>query len=92
MKTQDERIRYVIQHKDGSFINVKGERKEDFMAATRLTADEATVFLTGHYAPKNPEDYHAQPVRIKYELEVDENVNTQSPAQGNQSTCGNDGT
>lgn len=74
MKTRDERIRYVIQHKDGSFINVKGERKEDFMSATRLTEDEAEVFLTGHYAPDNAEDYHAQPVRITYELEVNENV------------------
>ncbi|MNM07381.1 hypothetical protein D3C81_174250 [compost metagenome] len=74
MKTRDERIRYVIQHKDGSFINVKGERKDDFMAVTRLTEDEAEVFLTGHYAPDNPEDYHAEPVRITYELGGKEDV------------------
>jgi hypothetical protein len=74
MKTRDERIRYVIQHKNGWFINVKGERKDDFMAVSRLTEDEAAVFLIGHYAPENPEDYHAQPVRITYELEVETNV------------------
>lgn len=74
MKTRDERIRYVIQHRDGWFINLKGERKDDFMAASRLTEEEAEVFLTGRYAPENPEDYHPQPVRITYELEVETNV------------------
>ncbi|OKP91387.1 hypothetical protein A3848_09790 [Paenibacillus sp. P32E] len=72
MKTRDERIRYVIQHRDGWFINVKGERKDDFMAVNRLTEEEAAVFLVGHFAPEPPEDYHAQPVRITYELEVPE--------------------
>lgn len=84
MKTQDERIRYVIQHKNGWFINVKGERKDDFMSVNRLTEDEAAVFLTGHYAPDNPEEYHVRSVRVTYELMEDEaNVNSQSTAEGN---------
>lgn len=84
MKTQDERIRYVIQHKDGTFLNVRGERKADFMTVDRwVNVEDVYAFLHGYYAPERPEDYHAQPVRIKYELEVDENVNTQSATQGN---------
>lgn len=72
MKTQDERIRYVIQHKDGSFLNVRGERKEDFMSVDRWTREEDIHnFLRGHYAPDKPEEYHAQLVKVTYELEVD---------------------
>ncbi|MFD1776693.1 hypothetical protein [Paenibacillus rhizophilus] len=75
MKTRDERIRYVIQHRDGSFLNVRGERKSDFMSVDRwANAEDIDLFLHGHYAPDKPEEYHAQPVRITYELEVSENV------------------
>lgn len=73
MKTQDERIRYVIQHKDGSFLNIRGESKEDFMTVYHwLNVEDVYAFLHGYYAPERPEDYHAQPVRITYELEVSE--------------------
>lgn len=73
MKTRDERIRYVIQHRDGSFMNVRGERRTDFMTVERWgSVADVDSFLHGYYAPDVPEDYHAQPVKIIYELEVPE--------------------
>jgi hypothetical protein len=73
MKTRDERIRYVIQHRDGTYLNVRGERKADFMTVDRWgSVEDIQAFLYGYYSPPNPSEYRAQPVRITYELEVPE--------------------
>lgn len=75
MKTRDERIRYVIQHRDGAFLNIRGEHKADFMSVDRWgSVEDIRAFLYGYYAPPNPSEYRATPVRIKYELEVEANV------------------
>ncbi|OMD92744.1 hypothetical protein [Paenibacillus odorifer] len=70
MKTQDERIRYVIQHKEnGLFLNVMNEMSNDFMKATRWKDEyEINLFLNGYYKPDNPEQYRPVKITITYEL------------------------
>lgn len=76
MITQAERIRYVIQHRDGAFLSIRGELKSDFMSVDRwVSVEDIQRFLYGYYAPHNPSEYRARPVVIKYELmEDDSNV------------------
>lgn len=71
----DTRIRYIIQHKDGHYVDVRLEKHKDFMRATRWNSvDEIDAFLHGHYKPDRPDDYRAVPVKITYELEENEDV------------------
>ncbi|MNN43065.1 hypothetical protein D3C81_1572810 [compost metagenome] len=73
MKTRDERIRYVIRHKDGHFINIRCEPTHDFMKVDRwVTEDDVQAFLHGYYAPPEPDNYYAVPVKVTYELETEE--------------------
>lgn len=75
MKTRDERIRYIVRHKDGHFINILCETVTDWMKATRWNSvEEVDGFLTGHYAPPDPDNYYAHPIHITYELGGTENV------------------
>ncbi|MNW68147.1 hypothetical protein D3C74_468510 [compost metagenome] len=47
------------------------------------SVQEIQVFLYGRYAPLNPSEYRAQPVKITYELkEENEDVNSQSTTEG----------
>ncbi|WP_405113706.1 hypothetical protein MHH28_07900 [Paenibacillus sp. FSL K6-1217] len=74
MKTRDERIRYVIRHKDGYFIDVAGNQTFDFMKVTKWSDEESLYDFLNHnsYAPPSTKDYSAQQVRITYELMEDD--------------------
>ncbi len=73
MNTRAERIRHVIQHRDGEFLNIRCEHKKNFMDAYRWgSVEEIQGFLSGHYAPLNPSEYQARMVRITYELMEEE--------------------
>lgn len=68
---QISEIKYIIQHVEGHFINLKYEPVKDFKGAFRFyTEEEALHFITtSHYRTSNPELYHIVPVKITYELE-----------------------
>lgn len=66
----ETRTRYIIQHVDGAYVDVHFNKYRDFMKATRFNSEEEIYFfLTGYYKPDRPEDYHAVPIKITYELE-----------------------
>lgn len=68
--TKATRTKYVIRHKDGYYINVRLEPKDDFMRVDRWSSvDDIHDFLHSHYAPEHPEDYEAVPINITYEVE-----------------------
>jgi hypothetical protein len=73
---QITQIKYVIQHFEGYFINLKYEAVKDFKHAYRFYSEEdALQFLTqSYYKTTNPELYHIVPIKITYELEDDPHV------------------
>lgn len=63
--------KFIIQHVEGHFINLKYEPVKDFKSAFRFyTEEEATHFITtSYYKTSHPELYHIVPIKITYELE-----------------------
>ncbi|KAF6564495.1 hypothetical protein G9G63_10145 [Paenibacillus sp. EKM202P] len=74
MKKSDERTYYVLQHKEGYFIDIAGNMSTDFMRVTRWhNIEEINDYLyrSKHYAPTDPENYIPRKVKATYELEDD---------------------
>ncbi|MNT11705.1 hypothetical protein D3C72_1465990 [compost metagenome] len=70
MKTQDERIRFVPQHKEGHFIDIFSQPVEDFMKAARVNVEEDVErFLLSRFGPSDPQNFRVVPVLITYKLE-----------------------
>lgn len=85
MKTRDNRIIYIPQHKDGYFIDIYAQPVEDFMDAAKFyfSEDDVERFLLSRFGPKTPWDFRTARIKITYELEVANDVDTESTAEGN---------
>lgn len=76
------RYRYVPQHKEGHFIDVYSQPVEDYMKAVYFTReDDLEAFLLGRYGPDDPWNFRAVSVKVTYELEAYNHVNTESATE-----------
>lgn len=77
---QITQIKYIIQHVEGYFINLKYEAVKDFKHAYRFyTEEDAIQFMTNsYYRTTSPELYHIVPIKITYELESVEDADQKS--------------
>lgn len=86
METKAVRTKYVIQHVSGGhFLHIDGRKTSSFMEPCKFFyPEEIYEFLheRKHYQLDNPDEYRAVPVKITYELEVTEDVDTESTTQG----------
>ena len=61
-------LRIIVKRNDNVFVNLRYEPVDSIRKAARFTCmEDYNTFLTGHYAPKNPEIYQPQFIRICYE-------------------------
>ena len=61
-------LRIIVKRNDGVYVNLHYEPVKTLRTAARFTCmEDYNTFLTGHYAPKNPEIYSPQFLRITYE-------------------------
>lgn len=67
-------LRIIVKRNDNVFVNLRYEPVDSIRKAARFTCmEDYNTFLTGHYAPKNPEIYSPQLLKITYE-EVNDDV------------------
>lgn len=87
---QITQIKYVIQHFEGYFINLKYEAVKDFKHAYRFfSEEEALQFLTqSYYKTTNPELYHIVPIKITYELESAQDADQKSGTEESEVKIG----
>lgn len=70
MKTTDERLRFIPQHKTGHFVDVHSQPVEDFMKAVRFTReDDLEVWILGRYGPEDPQNFRVVTMKVTYEVE-----------------------
>jgi len=75
MKTTDERVRFVPQHKEGHFLDLHSQPVEDFMKAVRFTReDDLEVWLLGRYGPEDPQNVRVIALKVTYEVEATADV------------------
>ena len=61
-------LRIIVKRNDNVFVNLRYEPVDSIRKAARFNSmEDYNTFLTGHYAPKNPEIYSPQFLRITYE-------------------------
>lgn len=69
MKTKDQKVRYIAQHKKGHFIDVYSQPVGDFMKAVRFNyKEDLETWLLGRYGPDDPQNFRVVPVIINYEV------------------------
>lgn len=84
MKTKHDKTVYIPRHKNGYFINIFSEPVEDFTKAARFgLEDDLEKFLLGRFGPDDPWNFRTARIKITYELEVMNDVDTESTAEGN---------
>lgn len=65
----------IVKRSDGAFVDLHYQPVTSIRKAARFnTIEDYNTFLTGHYAPKNPEDYKPQLISITYEECLDAEV------------------
>lgn len=70
MKTTDERLRFIPQHKKGHFVDVHSQPVEDFMKAVRFNReDDLEVWILGRYGPEDPQNFRVVTMKVTYEVE-----------------------
>lgn len=78
------KYRYVPRHKEtGHFLDQYAQPVDDFMKAIRFAKPEEDYakWLLGRFGPSDPHNYEAAPLKISYELEESNHVDTESTTQ-----------
>lgn len=58
----------IVKRSDGVYVDLHYRPVASLRTAARFnTMEDYNTFLTGHFAPKNPEDYKPQLISITYE-------------------------
>jgi hypothetical protein len=77
--------RIIIQRIDGEFVNLHFQPVKTISAAARFNnIDEYDQFMNGFYGPHDPSLYRPATLKITYELESEDDVNTESRTQESQ--------
>lgn len=62
----------IVKRIDGAFVDLHYQPVTSIRKAARFNSiEDYNTFLTGHYAPKNPNDFKPQVIQITYQ-EVEE--------------------
>lgn len=78
----------IVKRTDGEFVNLHYRPVESMRAAARFNnLEEYNTFLTGHFAPKNPEDYKPQLIKITYEECMEDVQNERNNRQAGYGAC-----
>jgi hypothetical protein len=58
----------IVKRIDGVYVDLHYQPVKSLRTAARFnTIEEYNTFLTGHFAPKNPDDYKPQLISITYQ-------------------------
>lgn len=58
----------IVMRLDGAYVDLHYQPVKSIRSAARFNnLEEYTAFITGHFAPKNPENYRPQLMKITYE-------------------------